>query len=609
MNSFVNCYCTSGALYAFDGEIHNVTVGTLNNTSTCVASNQLYTDFTTTVPAASLGQSSVVPISILAASCGGSYPGGAKIYIDYNQDGLFTGTGEEAFFQGGFTYSPGGFLVSGNITIPATATLGTTRMRVIMQEGGTAATIVPCGTYGYGETEDYLVTITTPPTCPAPSALVASPVTTTGATLNWTENGTATQWRVEYGAQGFTPGTGTFVTVNTTPSTVISGLSASTAYSFYVRAICSASDSSTQTGPMNFSTPQILAIPPYSQNWETGGTDWTYSNGAQPNKWHVGTATSNTGVGSLYISNTNGVTNAYDINAASIVHAFRDFDFTALSGTIPVAFNWKGMGEVGWDFMNVWIVPLSFTPTPGTAITVASGGVKLNPSELSNQSAFTAANLTIPATFAGGTGRLILEWIDDTNTGTQPPAAVDNLTVGGAPLAIGLLDIKAVNIGSRNRVDWSTESELASDKFELERSADGRNFTKLSTVNAKGQASTYSYWDETPVAGVNHYRLKMVDANGNFTYSETVTAKVRGAGSFTVEAYPNPVSDVLTVTVYGVTGNNPTVSISDVTGKVVKVVSVLNNGATINMGGFASGMYLVKYSDNNHTQTIKVNKK
>jgi hypothetical protein len=62
------------------------------------------------------------------------------------------------------------------------------------------------------------------------------------------------------------------------------------------------------------------------------------------------------------------------------------------------------------------------------------------------------------------------------------------------------------------------------------------------------------------------------------------------------------------VTVYGVTGNNPTVSISDVTGKVVKVVSVLNNGATINMGGFASGMYLVKYSDNNHTQTIKVNK-
>jgi hypothetical protein len=178
----------------------------------------------------------------------------------------------------------------------------------------------------------------------------------------------------------------------------------------------------------------------------------------------------------------------------------------------------------------------------------------------------------------------------------------------GTPLAIKLGDISATNVGNRNRVDWTTESELSSDKFDLERSADGRNFTKLSTINAKGQASAYSYWDETPVAGVNYYRLKMTDATGNFNYSKMVSAKVRGAGSFIVEAYPNPVSDVLTVTVYGAIGHNPTVSISDVTGKVVKVVSVVNSVATIDMGGMAQGTYLVKYTDNNHTQTIKVNK-
>jgi len=179
----------------------------------------------------------------------------------------------------------------------------------------------------------------------------------------------------------------------------------------------------------------------------------------------------------------------------------------------------------------------------------------------------------------------------------------------GTPLAVKLTDITATNVGKRNRVDWITASETAGDRFELERSADGRSFSQLSTINARGEASTYSYWDEKPVAGVNYYRLKMVDAAGSFTYSDVVTARVAGSGAFTVEAYPNPVSEMLTVKVYGTAGNNPIVSVSDVTGKVVKVVDVVNNEATINMSGLAQGMYLVKYTDHNHTETLKVNKK
>jgi hypothetical protein len=179
----------------------------------------------------------------------------------------------------------------------------------------------------------------------------------------------------------------------------------------------------------------------------------------------------------------------------------------------------------------------------------------------------------------------------------------------GAPLPIKLTDITAANVGNRNRVDWKTASEDQGDYFVLERSADGRDFTALGIIGAKGEAATYSYWDETPVAGLNYYRLKMMDASGNYTYSETVTARVKGGEAFTVEVYPNPVTDKLTVTLVGFAGSNPTISISDATGKLVKVVSVANNGATIDMAGLAQGMYLLKYSDNNHTQTIKVNKK
>jgi hypothetical protein len=141
----------------------------------------------------------------------------------------------------------------------------------------------------------------------------------------------------------------------------------------------------------------------------------------------------------------------------------------------------------------------------------------------------------------------------------------------------------------------------------LERSADGRNFTYLATIKAKGEASNYSYVDISPVTGVNYYRLKMIDAAGAVATSKVVTATVK-QGAFTVEAYPNPVSEQLTVQVYGGSDQNATVSITDVTGKVMKVVSVVNGKAEVNMNGLASGVYLVKYTDNNHSQTIKVNK-
>lgn len=93
----------------------------------------------------------------------------------------------------------------------------------------------------------------TPATCISPSALTATGITTTGATLGWTAGGSETTWHIEYGPTGFTPGTGTKVYTSTNPKT-ISGLTSATSYSFYVKGICSASDSSGYTGPYTFVT-------------------------------------------------------------------------------------------------------------------------------------------------------------------------------------------------------------------------------------------------------------------------------------------------------------------------------------------------------------------
>lgn len=155
---------------------------------------------------------------------------------------------------------------------------------------------------------------------------------------------------------------------------------------------------------------------------------------------------------------------------------------------------------------------------------------------------------------------------------------------------------------------WSTSEEMKGDVFDLERSTDGRNFTNIATIPAKGEASIYTYLDQSPRGGTNYYRLKMSDVSGKYEYSGVVYAMVNGTGMFTVEAFPNPVSDILTVKAWGTASKNATVTVSDATGKVVKVVSMKNGIGTVDMKGMAQGMYLVKYTDDTHSQVMKVNK-
>ena len=91
------------------------------------------------------------------------------------------------------------------------------------------------------------------PTCPSPTTLTVSNITTTSADLDWTENGTATSWEVEYDSTGFVQGTGTTVVTGTNPH-ALTGLTANSSYDFYVRAICGVGDTSAWAGPYSFST-------------------------------------------------------------------------------------------------------------------------------------------------------------------------------------------------------------------------------------------------------------------------------------------------------------------------------------------------------------------
>jgi len=103
------------------------------------------------------------------------------------------------------------------------------------------------------------------PDCPTPTALTAAP-SAFEAVLGWTENGTASLWDIEWGASGFTQGEGTVINGVTNPYT-LTGLEASTSYSYYVRADCGGETSDWSV--VNTFTTQTVVPAPYVQGFAT----------------------------------------------------------------------------------------------------------------------------------------------------------------------------------------------------------------------------------------------------------------------------------------------------------------------------------------------------
>ena len=277
-NTFINCYCTSAALYTGDEEIWNVSIGTMNNSSTCATTGgpgstlNLYSNYTTNVTPPILAATATYNLGVTIGMCG-TYPYNnmTKVFIDFNQNGLFTDPGETVYASA--TATAGGGTINALVTIPSTASIGLTRMRIVNVETSSATSVNPCGTYGYGETEDYLVNIAPAPTCPQPTNLNIITADQTSAQLNWIPGGSETQWQIEYGPQGFTPGTGTLVLVNTPPPYTIGGLTSNSFYQAYVRGICTPGDSSYWAGTFSWNTYGQAQYMEWDNTCSTGFTD------------------------------------------------------------------------------------------------------------------------------------------------------------------------------------------------------------------------------------------------------------------------------------------------------------------------------------------------
>jgi len=123
------------------------------------------------------------------------------------------------------------------------------------------------------------VALTASASCLAPDNLSASGIGLNSATILWSETGSAINWRIEYGASGFTPGSGTNL-FSLDTSFNLTGLTPSTAYDFYVASLCAPGDTSAWTGPFSFSTLTAPIVPDYLNDFANfPGQYWSEGSG------------------------------------------------------------------------------------------------------------------------------------------------------------------------------------------------------------------------------------------------------------------------------------------------------------------------------------------
>jgi hypothetical protein len=182
------------------------------------------------------------------------------------------------------------------------------------------------------------------------------------------------------------------------------------------------------------------------------------------------------------------------------------------------------------------------------------------------------------------------------------------------PVPVTFISFNAIVNNNRTvMLQWKTTNEINNEKFIVEKSADGVMFTPMSIVNAKREVTAvniYNTIDLKPNEGVNYYRLKQVDKNGKYIYSNVVSINLYKSDINAFSIYPNPVGDLLQLNINSTNKSFGSIVITDVSGRVVKSLNVdLIKGyqsSFINLNTLHQGNYQITLTWNNQSITQKL---
>jgi PKD repeat protein len=180
-------------------------------------------------------------------------------------------------------------------------------------------------------------------------------------------------------------------------------------------------------------------------------------------------------------------------------------------------------------------------------------------------------------------------------------------------LPIVLIGLRALPQGGDVLVKWETEFEKDSKRFELERSPNGVDWQNCSSIDANGQEVAYEYLDPSAFSFTGRptlfYRLKIIDQEGNYTYSNIQTVNYKWAEDiFSIS--PNPVDDLLRVDLKSIFSGSVQIDVLSVRGRLLwsgmMEVEKGNNAYQLAMGAFPSGMYLLRMRMNDQVLTKRI---
>lgn len=186
-----------------------------------------------------------------------------------------------------------------------------------------------------------------------------------------------------------------------------------------------------------------------------------------------------------------------------------------------------------------------------------------------------------------------------TTVGTIADNARFTVATTSQILPIELVDFSARLVDNNSvQLSWMTSAELNNDFFTVERSAEGSDWTVVTTVQGAGNSSeaiTYHSNDEFPLSGDSYYRLKQTDFDGQYSYS-VVRAIKRDAPKEPLMVYPNPTANQ--VTLQGPMLSSNEVRVFDVRGvEVSSQISYQNSGTTaltLDLSKLPTGMYIIQ---------------
>ena len=158
-----------------------------------------------------------------------------------------------------------------------------------------------------------------------------------------------------------------------------------------------------------------------------------------------------------------------------------------------------------------------------------------------------------------------------------------------------------LKIENKNKLTWTISHQINNSHFEIEHSKNGTEFIRLDTLKGGGNSTSkvsYEYFLKPPYVGINYYRIKQVDFDGKYDYSNIVSIFFKNDNVYT---FPNPVFDRLYVN-YPRRGK---VMIFNQLGKIVKQLRLDQDLTEIELSDIAKGIYTLKFENGSTTRFVK----